>query len=217
LASHTRIIKYDIVDSNYRSASRWSPTDVPTGLPVPGRVPARSRTNFLFWVVYIIPPLYIMGGSLRKKFRFEAHSGGGSRKVFWPSSGTRLGSRPVPELPIYPDSCMLEIPVPGGVPAVYRNYNTGFRACLKTSGTGREPSRVPELDQKTFRLPPPEWGSNRNFLRRLPPIMYKGGIMYTTQKRKFFRHRAGTPPVVRTFCEVPRKTRDCTYESSSSS
>ena len=144
-----------------------------------------------------------MGGSLREKFRFRGHSGGGSRKVFWPSSGTRLEPRPVPELCVYPDSHMLQVPVPGGVPAVYRNSSTASRACPKTSGTGLEPRRVPELGQKTFRLPPPEWGSNRNFLRRLPPIMYKGGIMYATQKRKFFRHRAGTPPIIRTFSKVP--------------
>ena len=66
---------------------------------------------------------------------------------------------------------------------------------IKSSASGREPRRVPELGQKTFRLPPPEWGSNRNFLRSQTPIMYKGGIMYATQKRKFFRLRAGYPPV----------------------
>jgi len=71
---------------------------------------------------------------------------------------------------------------------------------IKSSAFGPEPRPVPELGQKTFRLPPPEWGSNRNFLRRLPPIMYKGGIMYATQKRKFFRLRAGTPPGTGTRC-----------------
>jgi hypothetical protein len=71
---------------------------------------------------------------------------------------------------------------------------------IKSSDSGREPSRVPELGQKTFRLPPPEWGSNRKFSRRLPPIMYKGGIMYATQKRKFFRLRAGFRNIVGNMC-----------------
>ena len=112
-----------------------------------------------------------MGVWLRKKFRFDPHSGGGSRKFFWPSSGTRRGTRPVPEL------------------GWRRQVGMG-----QSSGTGREPSRVPEIDQKTFRLPPPECPLNRNFSRRLPPIMYKGGIMYATQKRKFFRLRADYQP-----------------------
>ena len=136
-----------------------------------------------------------MGGSLREKFRLDPHSGGGSRKVFWPSSGTLLGSRPVPEVLIGVYSVL----TPMGVNK--RNISKYLElpkkdTLIKCSDSGREPSRVPELGQKTFRLPPPEWGSNRNFSRRLPPIMYKGGIMYTTQKRKFFRLWAGFRKVV---------------------
>jgi len=64
----------------------------------PGRVPSQQSEEFPYLSAYIIPPLYIMGGSLRKKFRFRGHSGGGSRKVLWPSSGTGLVSSRVPEL-----------------------------------------------------------------------------------------------------------------------
>lgn len=41
---------------------------------------------------------------------------------------------------------------------------------------------VAELGQKTFRLPPPKWGSNRSFLRGLPSIMYKGGNVHNPKK-----------------------------------
>jgi hypothetical protein len=132
--------------------------------------------------MYIIPPLYIMGGRLRKKFRFMGVLGGGSRKVFWPSSGTGLGTSRVPELASRFNVGHIKFLYRAGTPACPRTRCVGTINALPTSDSGRVPRRVPELGQKTFRLPPPEWGSNRNFLRRLPPIMYKGGIMYADKK-----------------------------------
>ena len=45
---------------------------------------------------------------------------------------------------------------PCGVWAGFRPFWAGYRKVARSSGTGRGSSRVPELGQKTFRLPPPK-------------------------------------------------------------
>ena len=65
--------------------------------PATARVPEdfwqseRNRKKFLFWVMYIIPLLYIMGVGLREKCRLDPLLYRVGRKVFWPFSGPLLG------------------------------------------------------------------------------------------------------------------------------
>jgi hypothetical protein len=65
-------------------------------VPVHGGVPARSRKIFHFWVAYIIPPLYIMGGGLREKFRFRGVLGGVRAGVQVREFGDTAGCRNKP-------------------------------------------------------------------------------------------------------------------------
>ena len=65
-------------------------------VPVLGGVPARSRKIFHFWVAYIIPPLYIMGGGLREKFRFRGVLGGVRAGVQVREFGDTAGCRKKP-------------------------------------------------------------------------------------------------------------------------
>jgi hypothetical protein len=65
-------------------------------VPVHGGVPARYRKIFHFWVAYIIPPLYIMGGGLREKFRFRGVLGGAGAGVQVREFGDTAGCRNKP-------------------------------------------------------------------------------------------------------------------------
>ena len=52
--------------------------------------------DFHFWVAYIIPPLYIMGGGLREKFRFRGVLGGVRAGVQVREFGDTAGCRNKP-------------------------------------------------------------------------------------------------------------------------